>query len=100
MYSLPVTTKSPAIINDSAFEPSLLFSVVWKLSFGSHEKQLRFRQSFQSARPMSGRRWGPRWSMTWFIDTRKCSNSVTSVPGWLSKGTISSSIEKSPVSFR
>ena len=29
--------------------------VVWKLSPGSLEKQFRFRQSFQSARPMSGR---------------------------------------------
>ena len=25
-------------------------------------KQFRFRQSFQSARPISGRPWGPRWS--------------------------------------
>lgn len=29
-----------------------MFSVVWKLSLGFHEKQLRLRQSFQSARPI------------------------------------------------
>ena len=51
---LPVKTNKPAIIRLSAFDPSLLFSVVWKLSLGSHEKQFKFRQSFQSARPMSG----------------------------------------------
>ena len=32
--------------------------VIWKLSPGCSEKQFRFRQSFQSARPMSGRPWG------------------------------------------
>ena len=38
---------------DSATGPSD-GPVVWKLSPGSSEKQFRFRQSFQSARPMSG----------------------------------------------
>ena len=32
--------------------------VIWKLSPGCSEKQFRFRQSFQSARPISGRPWG------------------------------------------
>ena len=44
----------------SATGPSL-GPVIWKLSPGCSEKQFRFRQSFQSARPMSGRPWGPRW---------------------------------------
>ena len=33
---------------------------VRRLEPGSVEKVFRFRQSFQSARPMSGRPWGPR----------------------------------------
>ena len=43
---------------DSA-TPPLRFSVVWNDSPGVSEKQLRFRQSFQSARPMRGRPCGP-----------------------------------------
>ncbi len=46
--------ESLAIIRLSALLPSPLFSVVWQLSLGSQEKQFRFRQSFQSALPMSG----------------------------------------------
>ena len=44
---------------DSAVRPVRL-PVVWNDSSGVSEKQLRFRQSFQSARPMSGRPCGPR----------------------------------------
>ena len=44
---------------DSATGPSL-GPVIWKLSPGWAEKQLRFRQSFQSALPMSGSPCGPR----------------------------------------
>ena len=44
----------------SATGPSL-GPVVWKLSPGSLLKQFRFRQSFQSARPISGRPCGPLW---------------------------------------
>ena len=40
---------------DSATPPSR-FSVVWNDSPGVSEKQLRLRQSFQSARPISGSR--------------------------------------------
>lgn len=49
----------PAMNTLSATGPSL-GPVVWKLSPGSSEKQLRFKQSFQSARPMRGSPWGPR----------------------------------------
>ena len=41
-------------MSDSALLPSFLLPVVWNDSFGSMEKQLRLRQSFQSARPISG----------------------------------------------
>ena len=44
----------PAIKTDSAFGPSDGPNV-WKDSPGSVEKQFKFRQSFQSARPISGR---------------------------------------------
>ncbi|CUQ42588.1 Uncharacterised protein [Segatella copri] len=96
---MPVTTNRPAIIRLSALLPSPLFSVVWKLSLGSQEKQFRFRQSFQSALPMSGNLCGPRLLITWFIEILRCSKRLTSVPGWLSKGTCSARIEKSPVSL-
>ena len=43
---------------DSATPPSR-FSVVWNDSPGVSEKALRLRQSFQSARPINGRPWGP-----------------------------------------
>ncbi len=43
---------------DSAVTPSW-FVVVWNDSPGVVEKQLRLRQSFQSARPMSGSLCGP-----------------------------------------
>ena len=47
-------------ITDSAFLPSLLVQV-WNESLGSLLKQLRLRQSFQSARPISGSPCGPMW---------------------------------------
>ena len=47
-------------MTDSAFEPAMS-PVTWNDSFGSLEKQFRLRQSFQSAWPMSGRPWGPRF---------------------------------------
>ena len=46
---------------DSATPPSR-FSVVWNDSPGVSEKQFRLRQSFQSARPISGSPCGPRRS--------------------------------------
>ena len=57
---------------DSA-TPPLLFSVVWNDSPGVSEKQLRLRQSFQSARPMSGRPCGPSRSRVYAIDRWRCS---------------------------
>ena len=54
----------PAMNTDSATPLSKL-AVVWKDSPGVLEKQLRFRQSFQSARPISGSPCGPRLSVTW-----------------------------------
>jgi hypothetical protein len=53
--------EQPAMKTDSATLPSLLV-VVWKLWPGVSEKQFRLRQSFQSARPMSGSPCGPRRS--------------------------------------
>src|ERR1017187_7810186 len=47
-------------MTDSALEPAMS-PVTWNDSFGSVEKQFRFRQSFQSACPMSGRPCGPRF---------------------------------------
>ena len=44
--SFPQTANCPAIINDSALLPSVLFSVIWKNSLGSHEKQFKFKQLF------------------------------------------------------
>lgn len=84
---------------DSALPPSL-FSVVWNDSPGSVEKQLRLRQSFQSARPMSGRPCGPRLASTCSNERTRCSHSGTSLPGSLSNGTGSSRIASSPVSLR
>ena len=55
----PYFTNIPPMNTLSATGPSL-GPVVWKLSPGWAEKQLRFRQSFQSALPMSGRPCGPR----------------------------------------
>ena len=55
------STNRPAMKTDSATLPSLLV-VVWNDWPGVSEKQFRFRQSFQSARPMSGRPCGPRRS--------------------------------------
>ena len=46
---------------DSATLPSL-FVVVWNDWPGVSEKQFRLRQSFQSARPISGRPCGPSLS--------------------------------------
>jgi hypothetical protein len=59
-YSLPYLTNIPAINTDSATGPSL-GPKVWKDSPGSLEKQFKFRQSFQSARPINGRLCGPLW---------------------------------------
>src|ERR1039458_7825023 len=56
--SFPASTNRPAMNTDSATLPSL-FVVVWNDCPGVSEKQLRFRQSFQSARPMSGRAAAP-----------------------------------------
>ena len=50
--------NSPAMNTDSALPPARL-AVVWNDSPGVSEKQLRFRQSFQSARPISGSACGP-----------------------------------------
>ena len=83
---------------DSAWPPAW-FSVVWNDSPGVVEKQLRFRQSFQSARPMSGRPCGPRLSTVNWNERTRCSNSGTSEPGSLSNGTGSSRIATSPVSL-
>jgi hypothetical protein len=57
---------------DSAVPPAT-FSVVWNDCPGSAEKQLRFRQSFQSARPMSGSRCGPSRSDVYRSDRSRCS---------------------------
>ena len=66
-YRLPIVqghaTNMPAMKIDSAVRPFRL-PVVWNDSSGVSEKQLRFRQSFQSARPMSGSPCGPRFAVT------------------------------------
>jgi hypothetical protein len=51
-------------MNTDSATPPAWFCVVWNDSPGSVEKQLRFRQSFQSARPMRGNPWGPRLAST------------------------------------
>ena len=48
----------PPMKTDSATGPSL-GPEVWKDSPECSEKQFRFRQSFQSARPIRGRPCGP-----------------------------------------
>ena len=58
-YSRAASTKSAAIITDSA-RPALRIGAVWKDSSGSVECALRLRQSFQSARPISGSPCAPR----------------------------------------
>ena len=83
---------------DSAVRPVRL-PVVWNDSPGVSEKQLRLRQSFQSARPMSGRPWGPRLSSTWWNERFRCSKSDAASFGSLSKGTVSFRIPKSPDSL-
>lgn len=93
-----MNTNIAAMNTDSATPPAW-FSVVWNDSPGSVEKQLRLRQSFQSARPISGRPCGPRFSTVNWNERVRCSNSGTSEPGSLSKGTGSSRIEASPVSL-
>ena len=52
-YSRAASTNSAAIITDSA-RPLVRIGAVWKDSSGSVECALRLRQSFQSARPISG----------------------------------------------
>ena len=97
--SLPYFTNIPAIKTDSATGPSE-GPVVWNGSPGSVEKQFKFRQSFQSARPMRGSLCGPRWVLVYSKERRRCSYSGAAFSFWLSKSTISFKIEKSPVSFR
>ena len=98
-YSWPYLTNIPAMKTLSATGPSL-GPVIWKLSPGCSEKQFRFRQSFQSARPMSGRPWGPRWVQVKLKLRRRCSIRVCALVASLSKGTCSSRIDQSPVSRR
>ena len=84
-------TNMPAMNTDSAVRPTRL-PVVWNDSSGVSEKQFRFRQSFQSARPISGRPCGPRLLSTWLNERFRCSNSDVAVFGSLSNGTCSSRI--------
>ena len=83
---------------DSAVRPVRL-PVVWKDSPGVSEKQLRLRQSFQSARPIKGSPCGPRFCSTWWNERFRCSKSVAAFFGSLSKGTVSRRIAKSPDSL-
>ena len=83
---------------DSAVRPVRL-PVVWNDSSGVSEKQLRFRQSFQSARPISGSPCGPRLWSTWSNERFRCSNSGAWSFGSLSKLTCSFRIARSPVSL-
>jgi hypothetical protein len=53
-------------MNTDSAVPSVVLAVVWNDSPGVPEKQLRFRQSFQSARPISGRPCGPRRSSVYW----------------------------------
>ena len=82
---------------DSATGPSL-GPVIWKLSPGWAEKQLRFRQSFQSALPMSGSPCGPRCVQMNRKLRRRCSMSGAALSGSQSNVTLSSKIDQSPVS--
>ena len=71
----------PAIITLSALL-SFTSPAHWKLSFGSVEKQFRFRQSFQSAWPISGNPCGPRFFIVYaMLTSRWCSRSVLA-SGW------------------
>ncbi len=70
--SLAASTNCPAMKTDSACPP-VTFSVVWNGSPGVSEKQLRFRQSFQSARPISGSPCGPSRPRVYSSDRVKCS---------------------------
>ena len=98
-YSGPIAANIAAMNTDSA-EPPAWFSVVWNDSPGSLEKQLRFRQSFQSARPMSGKPCGPRLARVNSNDLARCSNREAACASSLSNGTCSSRIDQSPVSLR
>ena len=51
--SSAASTNCPAMNTDSATPPSRL-GTVWNDSPGSSENAFRFRQSFQSARPING----------------------------------------------
>ena len=84
---------------DSAFPLSKL-EQVWKLSPGVEEKQFRFRQSFQSALPISGKPWGPLWETVYPIQRLKCSKRLFAFVSSLLNGTFSSRIDQSPVSER
>jgi hypothetical protein len=68
---------------DSATPPSR-FSTVWNDSPGVDENAFRFRQSFQSARPIRGRPCGPRRSSVYPAARARCSWSGVSDPGSLS----------------
>ena len=81
-----------AINTDSATGPSE-GPLVWKDSPGSDEKQFKFRQSFQSARPINGSLCGPRCVTVKLKERRRCSIKGTAVSSLLSNGTDSSRIE-------
>jgi hypothetical protein len=59
--SFDASTNRPPMNTDSATLPSLLV-VVWNDWPGVSEKQFKLRQSFQSARPISGSPCGPSLS--------------------------------------
>ena len=86
-----VSDTETAINTDSATDPSE-GPVVWKGSPSSLEKQFRFRQSFQSALPISGSLCGPRCVTVNWKDRFRCSNRGSSVPFLQSNGTGSSRI--------
>src|SRR5450756_2666400 len=60
-------------MNTDSATPPPWFSVVWNDSPGVVEKQLRFRQSFQSARPISGRPCGPLFVTVCWNERVRCS---------------------------
>ena len=72
IISWAASTNNPAIKTDSATLPSLLV-VVWKDCPGSSEKVFRFRQSFQSARPISGSHAARAESSVYCMLRRRCS---------------------------
>ena len=97
-YSWPYLTNIPAMKTLSATGPSL-GPVIWKLSPGCSEKQFRFRQSFQSARPISGRPWGQMGAGKVEAAAQVLHQSLR-LGGVVIKGYLSSRIDQSPVSRR